>query len=154
MIRSTAGFFVALFALWSLPVYARYGPDVRISPTNTNVEGLSFKVSAEDTGQNQKQVSVVVTCVKSDSFRTNIHASVELRDKDGFLGLVPAAGKIEGNHMTVYAILDPRALEQSEIMIMDHSVIHGVDPITSKPTGSAINVGRTYRIRPSEFLKQ
>jgi hypothetical protein len=153
MKRLPAVFFVTLFAFWSLPVYARYGPDVRISPTNTIVEGLSFTVSAEDTGENQERVSVVVTSVKSDSFPTNIFASIELRDKDGFLAYIQAAGKIEGNHMTVYAFLDRRALEKCEIMIMDYYVIHGVDPITSKPTGSAIHSGRTYRIRPAEFLK-
>jgi hypothetical protein len=145
---------LALLLIWSLPVYARYGPDIRISPTNDCVEGLSFAVTAEEAGQNQMRVSVAVTNVTSGSFSTNIYAAVDLLNKDGFLGDIPVAAKVEGNHMTISVFLDRRVLDQSEIIIYNHFVIHGVDPITNKPTGSAIAMGNAYRIRPMDFLKR
>jgi hypothetical protein len=116
------------------------------------VEGLSFEVKVEDTGR--LQATVIVTWTKSDNFPTNIHASVELKDKDGFLGNVPLVGKIDGNKITILATLDRRVFEYSEIIVSTIGRIHPVDIKTHQPTGSFIVAGRAYRVRVAEFVKK
>jgi hypothetical protein len=106
----------------------------------------------ENTGQ--FQTTVVVTWTKSESFPTNIHASIELKDKDGSVARTTVSGKIEGNQMTILATFDRTAFEYSEIIVSTVGRRYTIDATTNKPTGSFIVAGRAYRIRVAEFMKK